>query len=274
MTDYQAIVIEKLEFLHKRDSKSKSNQIFYIQEYVIKSVVSYAKKHEFTEQQFEIALDESMFILDGLYSSFEPYRESTGDIGDFWLHQYINPKKYITDPKNSKLLPYSANGHLEDYVQRYIEHPSMHNRYLTSLLLDAFLYNDTILFLNSVRDSWYSRNIIYPSNSFLISKALFSLTCFALAVFLGVVIHSNSPELLTPYVLVLIYVRYKALKSQPAKDKVKEIFNYSMETYVTNSNGYQYDQMATLLRNSHEKYGIRYTSTMYELVDLLKQPRE
>lgn len=272
MNNYQSIVSEKLGLEHKRDRGSKSNQIFYIREYVINAVISYAQKNEFTEQQFEVALDDALSILEDLFSSFEPYRESTGDSGDFWSHQYINPKKYITDPKHSKQLPYSANGHLDDCVERYIQHPSMHNRYLTSLLLDAYLYNDTIQTLNGVKDGWYPRNLIYPSNSFLISKILIPLTGLALAIFLGVIIHSNSPELLTPYVLVLIYMRYKALKSEPAKDKYKEIFNYSMDTYITNTIRYQYDQMATVLRNSHEKYGIRYKSTIYELVELLKQP--
>lgn len=272
MTDYQSIVNEKINLKFTRDPRSKSNQVFNIQECVIKSVITYAKKNEFTEQQFELDLDESLFILNGLFSSFEPYRERTGDIGDFWEHQYINPKKYITNPKNSKRLPYSANGHLDDFVQRYIQHPSMHNRYLTSLLLDAYLYNDTILLLDGVKDNWQSRNLIYPSNLFRLSKILISFSCIALAIFFGAIIHSNSPELLTPYVLVLIYMRCKALKSDPSRDKVKEIFNYSIDTYITNTINYQYDQMATVIRNSHEKYGIRYKSTMYELVELLKQP--
>jgi hypothetical protein len=272
MTNYQSIVTQRLGSEHKRDKQSKTNQIFNLREVIIKSVIAYAQKNSLTETQFEVVFDDSLSILEDLFSAYEPYREKTGDCGDFWSHQYINPKKYLSEPTLRNKPPASANGLFDDYVERYIQQPAMHNRYLTSLLLDTYLYNDTIVFLNGLKENWYSRNLINPSYKFLISKILIQLAGYALAVFLGFIIHSESPELLTPYVLILIYNRYKALKSEHSTERLKEIYNYSMETYTHSAANYQYQQMTTVLKHSHEKYGIRYKSTIYELVELLQQP--
>lgn len=272
MIDFKAIVKEKLVTDHRRDPQSKHNQIYFLREDIINSLVKYAQANEYTEEQFEQVFDDALSILEDLFSAFEPYRQSTGDCGNFWSHQYINVKKYITEPNSTGIVVDSANGHLDDCVQRYIQQPAMHHRILTSLLLDAYLYNDTITVLNVVKNNWVNRNIIFPSQAYALTRTVMQITSLALVIFIGKVIYENSPDLLTPYVLGYFYTRYKALCAEPAKKLVKEVFNYSVETYTNSTVMYHHEQMSTVLRHAHEKYGIRYNSTIYELVELLKQP--
>lgn len=270
MEEFKNIAMEVLGPSHAKDPESKSNQIFYLREHLANTVIQYARTNRFTEQQFEVAFKDSLSILDGLHDSFEPYRQSAGDAGAFWTHQYINVDQQLSSQKNAQKPVHSANGLLDDYVEGYISQPAMHSLHLTRLLLDAYFYNDTINLIETVKADRRQRNIIKPSMGYALTALVMQLSRIGIATSIGALIYKNTPELLTPYVLVYLYWRYKVMRIEPAKELIKNFFKHTVERYTHLNGKYHFEQMVTELRTSHEKYGTRYHVIIHELVDLLK----
>lgn len=271
MENYRKIAREILGSSHCKDPESKSNQIYGLREDLIDTVVQYALAHDFSEQQFSVVFSDSLSVLNGLHESFTPYRESIGDHGAFWSHQYVNVDEQLSGKKDIKKPIYSANGLLDDYTAAYISEPAMHSVQLTRLLLDAYLYNDTIQLIETVKEDRIQRNIIKPSMVYALTNLVLQLLRVVIALSVGAFIYQSAPELLTPFVLVYLFWRYQVMCAKPAKELVRNIFRHTVERYTYLNGMYHYEQMRTELRTAHEKYGTRYNLLIHELIDLLKK---